>query len=59
MLDLSKSPAIGKQYSQIGKNLAGFRVGKHIVFYRIIKAGEIFIVRILHERMDLKPRMDE
>ncbi|QXP85651.1 type II toxin-antitoxin system RelE/ParE family toxin [Methylococcus sp. ANG] len=30
------------------------RVGRHIVFYRLLNAGCIEIVRVLHERMDVE-----
>lgn len=52
--EISKTPNIGKGYNEIRDNLLGFRVGKHIIFYREIKPKEIEILRILHERMDIK-----
>jgi toxin ParE1/3/4 len=57
--EIASSPKIGKKYALIEKGLLGFRVGKHIIFYREIKLKEIEIIRILHEKMDLKNRMDE
>jgi toxin ParE1/3/4 len=57
--EISKSQVIGKKYDEIGQDILGFRVGKHLIFYREIKPNEIEVVRILHERMDLKNRMDE
>lgn len=57
--EISKSPDIGKNYNEIEKNILGFRVGKHVIFYQQIKPKEILIVRILHERMDLKNRIEE
>ncbi len=57
--EISKTPDIGKNYDDIEKNIIGFRVGKHIIFYQGIKPGEILVVRILHERMDLKNRIGE
>jgi len=38
-------------------DLRGFKVNKHIIFYRQIYQNSIEIERILHERMDLKNRL--
>lgn len=57
--EISLTPAIGKNYEEIGNDIAGFRVGKHIIFYRETKSKEIEVIRILHERMDLKNKIDE
>lgn len=48
----SKRP-LGKAYTEILPNLYGLRSGKHIVFYRFSEQT-VEIVRILHERMNLK-----
>ena len=55
--ELSKSPAIGKNYTEISSEILGFGIGKHIIFYRQIKSNEIEVIRILHGRMDLKMRL--
>ncbi len=57
--EISKAPAIGKIYREIANSISGFRVGKHIIFYRETKPKEIEVLRILHERMDLKNRINE
>jgi toxin ParE1/3/4 len=57
--EIAKSPDISKNYDDIENNIIGFRVGKHIIFYQEIKPREILVVRILHERMDLKNRLLE
>ncbi|MEO8149117.1 MAG: type II toxin-antitoxin system RelE/ParE family toxin [Bacteroidia bacterium] len=57
--EIAKNPDIGKHYEEISTELLGIRVGKHIVFYRQANFREIEILRILHERMDLKSRMQE
>lgn len=56
---LSQKPQLGKNYDEINKDLLGHKANHHIIFYRIIQANEIEIVRILHERMDLKNRTEE
>jgi toxin ParE1/3/4 len=57
--EIAQNPELGKNYEEIDKTIAGLRVGKHIVFYRVVASGDIEIVRILHQRMDLRSRMDE
>ena len=41
-----------KTYDLIMPGLLGYKVGHHIVFYKKPKDGSIWVVRILHERMD-------
>jgi toxin ParE1/3/4 len=57
--EIARNPGLGKSYSEITNNISGFKVGRHIIFYRIIHDNEIEIIRILHEQMDLKNRMEE
>ncbi len=49
----------GTKYEEIADGLLGYRSGRHIIFYRILTNGDILIIRILHQRMDLKHRMLE
>lgn len=46
--ELSRNQGLGKSYSAIIENILGFRVGRHIIFYRIIQSNKIEILRILH-----------
>ncbi len=56
---IGENPDIGKEYGEISKNLLGLKSGKHIIFYQQISSDRIEIIRILHERMDLKNRITE
>ncbi|NDW09494.1 type II toxin-antitoxin system RelE/ParE family toxin [Dysgonomonas sp. 520] len=56
---IAEKPRCGKNYEEISENIYGFRTYKHIIFYKIITHEEVEIVRILHESMDLKSRIDE
>jgi toxin ParE1/3/4 len=56
---IGKNPELGKKYDGINKNLLGLRTGKHIIFYQVISKDRIEVVRILHERMDLKNKLNE
>lgn len=56
---ISDGRVVGKQYEDIYTGLLGKTAGKHIIFYRMINPDVVEIVRILHERMDLKKRIRE
>ncbi|MBN2884818.1 type II toxin-antitoxin system RelE/ParE family toxin [Patescibacteria group bacterium] len=58
-LEIGKNPKLGKSYQAISRNLLGLKSGKHIIFYHLVSDKEIEIIRILHERMDLKNRLTE
>jgi len=56
---IGENPDIGKEYKRISRNLLGLKSEKHIIFYQQISSDRIEIIRILHERMDLKNSLTE
>ncbi len=56
---IGENPNIGKEYFGVFDKLLGFKSGKHIIFYILNSEDKIVILRILHERMDLKNRLTE
>ena len=58
-MQIGENPQLGREYKEISHNLLGLRTGKHIIFYQVISKDEIEIIRILHEQMDLKNRLNE
>lgn len=46
-----------REYVEIKVGLYGRRCNKHIVFYRLVENGDIEIIRILHERMNIEGRL--
>lgn len=56
---IGENPGIGKSYTEISKHLLGLKSGKHIIFYHLISEDEIEVIRILHEKMDLKNKINE
>ncbi|MBO5195027.1 MAG: type II toxin-antitoxin system RelE/ParE family toxin [Bacteroidales bacterium] len=48
---------IGKIYDDILPGLYGYKSGRHIIFYKNTSGNDILIVRILHERMDIRSRL--
>ena len=57
--NIADNPGLGKNYKTISTELVGFKVNRHIIFYRKIDDKSIEITRILLERMDLKSRVIE
>ena len=56
---IADNPKIGKPYEDIKKNIFGLKANSHIIFYRKMNEKPVEITRILHERMDLKSRLNE
>ncbi len=56
---LAVNPDLGKDYYMVANSLLGFKAGRHIIFYHRIDTNQIEIVRILHEQMDLRSRLDD
>jgi toxin ParE1/3/4 len=57
--EIGNCPELGRVYSGVIKNLLGYKVGRHIIFYCRNNEYEVEIIRILHEQMDLKNRINE
>lgn len=57
--EIGRNPNLGKEYTSISRHLLGIKAGKHIIFYNLISDTEIEVIRILHQRMDLKNRLTE
>ena len=52
---ITENPRLfGLKYEEIAEGLHGYRVNKHIIFYCILADGDILVIRILHQRMDLR-----
>jgi len=54
---IAANQQLGRKFEGIREDLFGFKVNRHIVFYRIISNELVEITRVLHERMDLKNRL--
>ncbi len=51
---LSINPSLGKIYFQSDVLIKGYKVRRHIIFYCFSKENNLLIIRILHEKMDVK-----
>jgi|GEM_PF-6524373 len=56
---ISKHPGLGINYSNIRLDYFGTKVKSHIIFYRNSNLNEIEIIRILHQKMNLRKRILE
>lgn len=56
---LADNPLMGKDCDNIRPGYRKHQIERHIVFYRQIGSGQIEIVRVLHERMDLEANLSE
>lgn len=54
---ISKNFSSGESISEIRENYRFTKVKSHLIFYRKVMDNEIEIVRILHQRMDVKSRL--
>lgn len=51
---LSVNPSLGKVYFQFDVFINGYKINRHIIFYCLTKEKTVLIIRILHEKMDIK-----
>ncbi|MFM7911221.1 MAG: type II toxin-antitoxin system RelE/ParE family toxin [Bacteroidota bacterium] len=54
---LADNPLLGKKYENVHRELFSYKVGEHLIFFRIINQTEIEVIRLLHNRMDLKSHL--
>jgi toxin ParE1/3/4 len=57
--ELAENPSFGKNYNEINDDIFCFKASRHIIFYKKLKEDSIEIVRILHNKMDFKSRIQE
>ena len=43
-----------RAYDEITDNLFGIKAGHHLIFYKIMDNDDVMVIRILHEKMDVK-----
>ena len=50
----------GKDFNDVRKGYQYARIGSHTIFYKYIQSSDVVeIIRVLHQRMDLKKRMND
>ena len=51
---LARNPYMGRRRDDIRPGYRSFPVGSYIVFYRLIGADQILVLRVVHGRRDLE-----
>ena len=46
-----------RSYEEISEGLLGVKAGHHLIFYNILENDDVMIIRILHDRMDIKQHL--
>ena len=53
---IADNPDLGRKCDEVKADYRRFGHDRHVIFYRK-RAADIFIIRILHDRMDVKQRL--
>lgn len=56
LITINKNPLIGYKHQNLPNNYRIFGINQHIVIYKIIDTT-IFVIRVLHSRMDLEKNL--
>ena len=54
---LAENSELGKSCDYIRTGYRVFPVGSHIIFYKIANRHNVEIIRVLHKRMNVSPRL--
>lgn len=46
-----------RSYEEISEGLLCVKAGHHLIFYNILENDDVMIIRILHDRMDIKQHL--
>ncbi len=57
--ELVDRPEKGQRCDDIRRGYRKFPIGKHLIYYRIIKRSHMEIVRVLHGSMDVEAHLDD
>ncbi len=49
---VARIQALGRKYEQVSERYLGYKQGRHVIIFRSLAPGEIFVVRILHQSMN-------
>ena len=46
-----------RSYEEISEGLLGVKAGHHLIFYNRLDNDDVMVIRILHEKMDIKQQL--
>lgn len=55
--DIADGKIAARQYGEVHEEIYGTKAGQHLIFFRRPVNNSIEVLRILHNRMDLKNRL--
>jgi toxin ParE1/3/4 len=58
LLALQDNPSLGHRSRQLPARYRPLYVGRHLIIYRFTE-GTVYIVRVLHDHMDVRQRIEE
>jgi toxin ParE1/3/4 len=58
LLALQDNPSLGHRSRQLPAQYRILHVGRHLIIYRFSE-GMVYIIRILHDRMDIRQHLEE
>jgi len=58
LLALQDNPSLGHRSRQLPARYRSLHVGRHLIVYRCTD-GMVYVVRLLHDRMDVRRRVEE
>jgi len=57
---IAENPNSGKDFNDVRKGYLRTRIKSHFIFYKVNKKkGEVEIIRVLHQRMDIENRLND
>lgn len=56
---IANNPEAGRYLEQLRSGYWVTKIKSHLIFYKITAEGPIEVIRILHQRMDLRSRLEE
>ena len=51
---LARNPYLGRQRDDLRPGYRSFPIGSYVVFYRLVAAEEILVLRVIHAKRDLE-----
>jgi len=49
---LAANPSLGRSRDELPQGVLSFPVGRHLIIFRLEDAGQVLIIRVLHQAMD-------
>jgi len=54
---LAANPSLGRSRDELPQGVLSFPVGRHLIIYKVEDAGQVLIIRVLHQSMDYQKNL--